>query len=156
MGIPSTRALNLRDGEQISLMPGSFVGTAQTHEKIFGPLAEIIELLNSLHAPDASETDKMKFATTLDEELLANDTLNEQAVHNNVEQFEEASDFKGIFDETMIAAKDHIAEANEKQNAALGQILDSLFEDKDRLTEFRAMMAKRIHKVFNEKATETR
>jgi hypothetical protein len=61
-------------------------------------------------------------------------------------EIQEASDFKGLFDETIIEAKDSISENNERQNIALGQTLDGLHM----LEQFRGMMAKRLHNAFND------
>lgn len=113
-------------------------------------LAEIIDLLNSLHnAPDATDDDRAALATNLDDVLRINDVLASQAKNNNEEQFEKAGDFARIFDESIVDTKDGIMLENDRRTTAVSQLVDALLSNREVLGQVRSANAKRLFKYFN-------
>ncbi|MHB1549975.1 MAG: type I restriction endonuclease subunit R [Vulcanimicrobiaceae bacterium] len=145
-------SLILKDGEGDQLKPGKFVGTATVHATEYAPLSEVIEILNMLNSPNSQQGDAELFAVTIERTLAKDKNLALQAVNNDVEQFEKASDFGRVFDESVMDARDEIERENDRQKTAVVKMLDALFSDKESFEKLRSLYAKRMHDLFN---TET-
>jgi hypothetical protein len=147
-------SLSLMAGADGGLKPISAIGTAKARQKQYGPLAEIIELLNELFGSDVREEDKIAFILPFDEIMTANQKIVEQAANNDTEQFLNAGDYPDVLGSAMLEAKDSVAEENDRQSEAVKTIVDRFFKDKEAYDRFHRVYGTHLHRKVNDQRTQ--
>lgn len=139
--------ISLSDGDDGGLKPLSAIGTAKARQKQYGPLAEIIELLNELFGADVMEEDKIALVLPFDEIMTSNETVRAQAANNDLEQFLYASNFPDSLDNALLEAQDSVSDQNLRQNDAVKTIVERFFADKDVLDRFKRAYGTYFHRM---------
>lgn len=127
--------LSLSPGSE-GLEPATAIGTGKARAKQYGPLAEIVLLLNELFGADVSEQDKVALLLPFDSNMDANEVLRTQAENNDVEQFITAGDFSDALKDALLDAQGAVGERNTQQTAIVRDMVERLFSDEAVLDRF--------------------
>ena len=133
-----TGAIDLASGTAGELKPITSIGTAKAWQQKYGALAEVIKIMNEILGAGIEDEHQIVFITTAAQKLTEIESLREQVRNNSWEQFRNAGDAKSLTEEMLVTAKTDIAAKNDRQNAAVQESLDRLFQDPEglaRITE---------------------
>ncbi len=141
--------ISLLAGEDGGLKPISAIGASNARQKVYGPLAEIIGLLNELFGPDVREEDKIALVLPFDQIMNAIDTIRAQAANNDVEQFMKARNFSEVFDAALLEATDSVESENNRQTEVVKDMVTRLLENGEMLGRFKEVYGKHFHASVN-------
>jgi len=126
------------------------VGGGKAFEKQYGPLAEVIRIMNELLGDGISEEHILPMLKAMEASLIEDPILAEQAKNNSREQFINAGNVIHRGEEEFVNAKEHIVGENERQNAAVEEALDRVLGDKDGRDRLMRAMAFRVYDYHRE------
>lgn len=135
--------------EGTGLRPTSAIGTAKARQKQYGPLAEIITLLNDLFGSEVKEEDKVALLLPFDNTMDANQAVRAQAENNDVEQFLNAGDFSDALKGALLDAQDVVQENNAHQTDVVKGMVGRLFSDQETLDRFMRAYGMYYHRKVN-------
>jgi type I restriction enzyme R subunit len=121
------------------------VGGGKAYEKEFGPLAEVVRLMNELLGDGIDEDDVLDLLKEMEARMIEDPILAEQAKNNSPEQFINAGNVIRRGEEELVNAKEHIVGENERQNATLEEALDRVLGDKEGRDRVMRAMAFRVY-----------
>lgn len=121
------------------------VGGGQAFEKQFGPLAEVIRIMNELLGDGIDERDILPLLKMMEQNLINDPVIAEQAKNNGPEQFINAGNIISRTEEEFVNAKEHIVDENERQNASVEEALDRVLGDKEGRDRLMRAMAFRVY-----------
>jgi type I restriction enzyme R subunit len=146
--------LKLGLGENASpLFPMKALGTAKPHEKEHGPLEEVVKIMNDVFGVGIDDEHQLVFAFETAKKLVADPTLEAQALNNSREQFKNAGDIIMIGQEKLVETKEEFIEKNDRENAALAEAISRLFGNKEGLEKLMDAMANYVYDYHNHPQT---
>ena len=128
-----------------AMLPPIQVGGGKAYEKEFGPLAEVIRLMNDLLGEGINEEDVLGLLHEMESRMIEDPILAEQAKNNSAEQFINAGNVIRRGEEELVNAKEHIVGKNERQNATLEEALDRVLGDEEGRNRVMRAMAHRVY-----------
>ena len=134
------------------LIPPISLGGGQAFEQQYGPLAEVIRIMNELLGEGIDEEHVLPLLKEMENRLLDDPILAEQAKNNSREQFINAGNVIRRGEEEFVNAKEHIVSENERQNASLEEALDRVLGDKEGRDRVMRAMAFRIYDYHQDAA----
>ena len=137
--------IDLGSGAIVELDPMKSVGTAKAHQKQYGPLAEILKVMNELLGVGIDDEHQLVFASETAQKMIQEPTLRDQALNNSREQFKNAGDVVSIGHQMLVEAKEEITKNNDRQNAAVDEALTRLFGNQEGLGRLMDAMADYIY-----------
>ena len=140
-----TGRISLMEGEVVELSPMTSIGLAKAWQKKYGALAEVIEIMNELLGIGIDDEDKIVFLTTTAQKLTEVDSLRDQIKNNSWEQFNNAGDAKSLTEEMLVSAKEDIVTKNDRQNVAIQESLDRLFQDREGLARITEALTRYVY-----------
>ncbi len=143
-------SIDLGSGAVVELDPMKSVGTATAHQKQYGPLAEILKVMNELLGAGIDDEHQLVFASETAQKMLQDPTLRDQALHNSREQFKNAGDVVSIGHRMLVEAKEEITRRNDVQNVAVDEALTRLFGNPLGLGRLMDAMANYIYDHHNQ------
>jgi len=96
----------LNDGTTVELAPMSTIGTAKAWQQKYGPLAEVIKIMNEILGSGIDDEHQVAFLVATAQKLTEVESLRDQALHNSREQFKNAGDVEALGEEMLVHAKD--------------------------------------------------
>lgn len=142
-------SIDLKKGEAVSLLPMKALGTAKTHAKEYGPLAEVIKVLNEVVGAGVDDEHQLVLIFPTAEKLVADPVLKDQALNNSPEQFKNAGDIAALTQEKLVETKEELVAKNDRQNEALGEAMSRLFGDKEGLVKVVDALANYVYDYHN-------
>ncbi|HKU68855.1 MAG TPA: type I restriction endonuclease [Candidatus Baltobacteraceae bacterium] len=140
--------LSLMVGQE-GVKPTSAIGNAKARQKQYGPLAEIVTLLNELFGSEIKEEDKIALLLPFDTMMDGNETVRTQAEHNDVEQFLNAGDFSDALKGSLLEAQDTVEDNNAQQTEVIKEMVGRLFADHESLDRFMRAYGTYYHRKIN-------
>jgi type I restriction enzyme, R subunit len=147
--ISSSGHIDLKTGEIPGLKGPKDLGSAMPQEKQYGFLQEVIQAMNEVLGVGVADEHQLTFLFATAEKMAANQTLKDQATHNSFEQFKNAGDVEKIGEQSLVEAKEELVEKNDQETAALGEVMNRLFGDKEGLKSVIDAFATYVYKVHN-------
>jgi type I restriction enzyme R subunit len=144
-----TGKIDLATGQVIELEPMDSIGTARAWQKKYGPLADVLKILNEVLGVGIDDEHQLVFLAATAQKLTKVDSLRDQARHNSREQFKNAGDVESVGEEMLVQAKDELAQQNDRQNAAVQESLSRLFSDRDGLSRLMNGFADYVYDFHN-------
>lgn len=141
--------INLDDGTTVELKPITSIGTARAWQEKYGPLAEVIKIMNEILGAGVDDEHQIAFLFATAQKLTEDESLRDQARHNSREQFKNAGDVEAIGEEMLVNAKDELAAKNERQDAAINESLTRLFGDRQGLSRLMSSFADYVYDFHN-------
>jgi type I restriction enzyme R subunit len=142
--------IDLKSGTAIDLGPAISTGTAKAWQTKYGPLAEVIKIMNEILGTGIDDEHQLVFLVTTAQKLTEVDSLRDQARNNSREQFKNAGDVEAIGEEMLVLAKDELAEKSDRQNAAIQESMTRLFSDKEGLARLMSGLADYVYDYHNQ------
>jgi len=139
----------LNDGTTVELAPMSTIGTAKAWQQKYGPLAEVIKIMNEILGSGIDDEHQVAFLVATAQKLTEVESLRDQALHNSREQFKNAGDVEALGEEMLVHAKDELADKNERQNAAVQESLTRLFGNREGLSRLMEGFANYVYDFHN-------
>jgi type I restriction enzyme R subunit len=147
--ISSSGHISLMTGDIPGLKGPKDLGSAMPQEKQYGLLQEVIQAMNEVLGVGVADEHQLTFLFATAEKMAANQTLKDQATHNSFEQFKNAGDVEKIGEQSLVEAKEELVEKNDQETAALGEVMNRLFGDKEGLKTVIDAFATYVYKVHN-------
>jgi type I restriction enzyme R subunit len=141
--------ISLLDAETIELEPMTSIGTAKAWEKKYGPLADVIKIMNEILGAGIEDEHQIVFLAATAQKLTEVETLRDQALNNSLDQFKNAGDVMALGEEMLVQAKDELAAKNERQNAAIQESLTRLFGNPEGLSRLMEGFANYVYEFHN-------
>lgn len=141
-------SLSLLPGQE-GIKPMNAIGTGKARQKQYGPLAEIVTLLNELFGTDIKEEDKIALLLPFDSMMDANETVRTQAENNDVEQFLNAGDFSDALKGALLEAQEVVEDKNAQQTDVVKGMVGRLFGDQETLDRFMRAYGTYYHRKIN-------
>jgi len=129
------------------------IGTAKAWQKKYGPLAEVIKIMNEILGAGIDDEHQVVFVVTAAHKLTELESLRDQARNNSREQFKNAGDIEARGEEALVQAKSELAEKNDRQNAAVQESLDRLFSNREGLARLMEGFADYVYDFHNRSTT---
>ena len=139
----------LDDGTTVELDPMTSIGTAKAWDKKYGPLAEVIKIMNEILGAGIDDEHQVVFLAATAQKMTEVESLRNQARNNSREQFKNAGDVEAIGEELLVHAKDELADKNERQNAAIQESLTRLFGNREGLSRLMEGFADYVYDFHN-------
>jgi len=141
--------ISLMSGTAIPLDPMTSIGTAKAWQQKYGPLAEVIKIMNEILGAGIDDEHQIVLLVTTAKKLTEVESLRDQARNNSREQFKNAGDVESLGEEILVHAKAELAEKNERQNMALQNSLTRLFSDRVGLARLMEGFADYVYDFHN-------
>ena len=142
--------ISLMDGEAVELDPMLSIGTAKAWQKKYGPLAEVIKIMNEILGAGIDDEHQVVFLAATAQKLTEVESLRDQARNNSREQFKNSGDVEALGEEMLVHAKDELADKNERQNAAIQESLIRLFGNREGLSRLMEGFADYVYDFHNQ------
>ncbi len=139
----------LNDGTAVELAPMTSIGTAKAWQQKYGPLAEVIKIMNEILGAGIDDEHQVAFLAATAQKLTEIESLRDQARNNSREQFKNAGDVEALGEEMLVHAKDELADKNERQNAAVQESLTRLFGNREGLSRLMEGFANYVYDFHN-------
>ena len=137
--------------ESVGLKPGK-PGSGKARAKTYGPLAQVIELLNDVMGLEAKEEYAIRWLAMYKEKVDSKESLREQALHNSYEQFVDAGDVEQACKEALLETKEERLAKNDEENEVVQDITERFFGDKEVLKRLVRATSKYAYQHFNRQA----
>lgn len=141
--------ISLMSGAAVPLEPMKSIGTAKAWQAKYGPLAEVIKIMNEIVGAGIDDEHQIVFLATTARKLTEIESLRDQARNNSLEQFKNAGDVEALGEELLVQAKEELAEKNERQNAAIQDSLTRLFSNREGLARLMEGFAEYVYDFHN-------
>jgi type I restriction enzyme R subunit len=145
--------IDLKSGVEVELQPMTSIGTAKAWRKKYGPLAEVIKIMNEILGAGIDNEHQVVFLVTAAQKLTEVESLRDQARNNSREQFKNAGDIEALGEEALVQAKLELAEKSDRRNAAVQESLDRLFSNREGLARLMEGFADYVYDFHNRRAT---
>ena len=139
----------LDDGTAVELAPIKSIGTAKVWQQKYGPLADVIKIMNEILGAGIEDEHQVVFLAATAQKLTEVESLRDQARNNSREQFKNAGDVEALGEEMLVRAKDELADKNERQNAAIQESLTRLFGNREGLARLMEGFADYVYDFHN-------
>jgi len=139
----------LNDGTTVELAPMASIGTAKAWQQKYGPLSEVIKIMNEILGAGIDDEHQVAFLAATAQKLTEIESLRDQARNNSREQFKNAGDVEALGEEMLVHAKDELADKNERQNAAVQESLTRLFGNREGLSRLMEGFANYVYDFHN-------
>jgi type I restriction enzyme R subunit len=144
--------ISLMTGTTVDLEPMTSIGTAKAWQKKYGPLAEVIKIMNEILGAGIDDEHQVVFLAATAQKLTEVESLRDQARNNSREQFKNAGEVESLGEELLVHAKDELADKNERQNAAIQESLTRLFSNREGLSRLMDGFADYVYDFHNRPA----
>ena len=135
--------------EGVGLKPGK-PGSGKARAKTYGPLAQVIELLNDVMGLEAKEEYALRWLNMQQTEVDNKESLREQALHNSYEQFVDAGDVEQACKDALLETQDERVAKNDEENKVVQEITERFFGEKEVLKRLVHATSKNAYKHFNQ------
>ncbi|MGC2632654.1 MAG: type I restriction endonuclease [Candidatus Cybelea sp.] len=132
------------------LAPAKDVGTAKARAKAYGPLAEVIAVLNELMGLSEDDEYAIRWLDVYKKKVEDKDSLRDQATHNTFEQFVDAGDVVQACKDALLETQEDRIAKNEEENQVVQKITERFFADKDALDKLVTATSKYAYDLFNQ------
>ena len=135
--------------DDATLDPMTSVGSAKAWQKKYGPLAEVIKIMNEILGAGIDDEHQVVFITATAQKMTEVDGLRDQVRNNSWEQFNNAGDAKSMAEEMLVNAKEEIVTNNERQSSAVQDSFERLFQDRDGLARITEALTRYVYDFHN-------
>ena len=127
-------------------------GSGKARARTYGPLAQVIELLNDVMGLEAKEEYAIRWLDMYKHKVDSQESLREQALNNSYEQFVDAGDVEQACKDALLETKDERLTKNDEESKVVQDITERFFADKEVLRRLVRATSKYAYEHFNRQA----